>query len=74
MTRAARNGDAEEAATIDATFAPQWALFKAHGSLRLMYAIAERLSLPVGDPLLPLMRVGQDAVTTLDAALDRLGV
>jgi len=39
-----------------------------------MYAIADRLSLPVGDPPLPLMRVGGEAVAQLDAALDRLGV
>lgn len=74
LTRAAQAGNADETAAADAAFAPLWALFKAHGSLRLMYAIADRLALQVGDPPLPLMRVESDVVAQLDAALDRLHV
>ena len=74
LTRVAQDGDIDEAAAIDATFAPLWALFKAHGSLRLMYAIGDRLSLPVGDPPLPIMRVGTDVTAAVELALDRLGV
>lgn len=74
LTRAALDGDAEEAATIDAAFTPLWALCKAHGSLRIMYAIADRLSLMIGNPPLPVMRVEADVVADVEAALDRLGV
>lgn len=74
LTRAARAGRQDEAEAIEGAFAPLWALFKTHGSLRLMYAIADRLSLPVGDPPLPLMRAPDPAVAALHAALDRLGV
>ena len=74
LTRAAQAGRKDEAEAMEAAFAPLWALFKANGSLRLMYAIADRLSLSVGDPPLPLMRVGGSAVAAVDAALDRLGV
>lgn len=74
LTRAALKGDADETAAIDAAFAPLWSLFKAHGSLRLMYAVADRLSLPVGDPPLPIMRVRADVVTAIETALDRLNV
>jgi 4-hydroxy-tetrahydrodipicolinate synthase len=74
LTRAAQRGDAVETAAIDAAFAPLWALFKAHGSLRLMYAIGDRLSLPVGNPPPPIKRVRADVTAAVDAALDRLGV
>ncbi|MBB3348299.1 dihydrodipicolinate synthase family protein [Sphingomonas sp. BK069] len=73
LTRAAQNDDSDEAAVIDAAFSPLWSLFKAHGSLRLMYAIASRLSLPIGDPPLPIMRVGADIVAAVETALDHLG-
>lgn len=74
LTRAAQGGDADEAAAIDAAFVPLWALFKAHGSLRLMYAIGDRLSLPVGDPPLPIMRMGSDITAAVETALSNLGV
>ncbi len=72
LTRAAQNGDADEVAGIDAKFAPLWALFKMHGSLRVMYAVAERLSLLIGDPPLPVMRIGADGVAAVEAALEQL--
>ncbi|KQN25332.1 dihydrodipicolinate synthase [Sphingomonas sp. Leaf33] len=74
LTRAAQAGRGDEAEAMDAAFAPLWALFKAYGSLRLMYAIADRFSLSVGDPPLPLMRAPYPAVAAVHAALDRLGV
>ncbi len=74
LTRAAQVGCQDEVEALEAAFAPLWALFKAHGSLRLMYAIADRLSLSVGDPPLPLMRAGRSAIAAVHVALDRLGV
>ena len=72
LTRAAQAGDATETARLDAAFAPLWRLFRAHGSLRLMYEIADRLGLAVGNPPRPLQRVDPSVLPTLDAALDRL--
>jgi len=72
LTRAAQAGREDGAEALDAAFAPLWALFKAHGSLRVMYEIADRLSLPVGDPPLPLMRLERHVFTDLDAVLERL--
>jgi 4-hydroxy-tetrahydrodipicolinate synthase len=74
LTRAAQRGDAQATATIDAAFDPLWALCKAHGSLRIMYAIADRLSLAIGDPPLPVMRVEGHVVAAVEAALDQLKV
>lgn len=65
LTRAAQAGREEEAKDIDATFEPLWALFRTHGSLRVMYAIAELLQLPAGDPPLPLMRIDDDVAAAL---------
>jgi 4-hydroxy-tetrahydrodipicolinate synthase len=72
LTRAAQNGDADKVVEIDAAFAPLWALCKVHGSLRVMYAVAERLSLSVGDPPLPVMRIGADVVAAVETALEQL--
>lgn len=72
LTRAAQAGRADEAGAFDAAFAPLWTLFKTHGSLRVMYAIADRLELPIGDPPPPLLRLEGDAIADLDAILDRL--
>jgi len=73
LTRAAQDGEAVKLATIDAAFSALWALFKTHGSLRVMYAVADRLSLSVGDPPLPIMRLGGDVMAAVERALDRLG-
>lgn len=73
LTRMAQARHKGSTAALQAEFEPLWALFRAHGSLRILYAIADRLSLSVGDPPLPLRRVGSDIVAAVDAALDRLG-
>ncbi len=72
LTRAAQAGRAEEAQAIDAAFEPLWALFRAHGSLRIIYSIAELLSLPVGRPPAPLQLVGGDVAGQVAHALDTL--
>lgn len=72
LMRAARLGLVDDAAVIDVAFKPLWTLFRAHGSLRIMYAIADSLSLDVGAPPLPLLRVGTGIATELEAALDQL--
>ncbi|GGC01088.1 dihydrodipicolinate synthase family protein [Novosphingobium endophyticum] len=72
LTQAAQAGLIDDAAMVDAAFESLWALFRTHGSLRIMYAIADRLSLDVGDPPLPLLRVEAGIVTAVEAALDQL--
>ena len=72
LTRAAHAGRAEEAAALDAAFGPLWELFRAHGGLRIMYEVAEHLSLSVGAPPLPLRRVGGDIAGKVESALATL--
>ncbi|WP_294339059.1 dihydrodipicolinate synthase family protein [uncultured Sphingomonas sp.] len=74
LTRAAQAGRQDEAEAMEAAFAPLWALFKAHGSLGLLYAIADRLPLSVGAPPPPLLRAPDPVVAAIPGALDRLGV
>jgi 4-hydroxy-tetrahydrodipicolinate synthase len=73
LIRAARAGDVEKVEALEAAFAPLWSLFRTYGSLRLIYEIAERMGLAVGNPPLPLMRCGSGADAEVEAALERLG-
>jgi len=57
LTRAAMAGRRDEAAAIDAAFGGFWALFRRHGSLRIVHAAARLLDLPAGDPPLPVRPV-----------------
>ena len=45
ILRAARSGDAAEARRLDAAMRPLWDLFRAHSSLRVVYAAAEALGI-----------------------------
>jgi 4-hydroxy-tetrahydrodipicolinate synthase len=54
LTRAALSGDEESTTAADAAFGPLWELFRAHGSLRVMYLIANQLGLRPGQPPLPI--------------------
>jgi len=72
LTRAGQAGDGEAVAALDAALAPLWELFRAHGSLRVMYAIADRLGLKVGDPPLPLKRPPAEVLPKIEAALAAL--
>lgn len=75
LTRAAQSGDHATAAAISHRFAPLWDLFAAHGSLRVVAAVAEELGLTGSDelphPVRGLDEVGRRAVA---AALDAAGV
>lgn len=72
LTRAAQTGDRDEVSDWDAEFGPIWALFRAHGSLRVMYSIADVLSLQVGDPPLPIQRLPSEGLGDIEGALARL--
>jgi len=54
LTRAALSGDREATTAADADFGLLWELFRTHGSLRVMYLVAEQLGLRYGQPPLPI--------------------
>jgi hypothetical protein len=55
MVRAARSGDAALARSLNAQLQPLWDVFKAHSSLRVMYAVAKLRGLTRADPPRPLL-------------------
>ena len=72
LTRAAQAGDADLVKQIDEAFAPLWSFFAVHGSLRLIYDIAEMLGLVVGNPPLPLQRANAEVRAELELVIARL--
>ncbi|AVH45016.1 dihydrodipicolinate synthase family protein [Agrobacterium tumefaciens] len=74
LTRAAQAGDAQGAKQIDSAFEPLWTLFKEFGSFRVMYVIADLLSLCKIDPPLPILPLRDEARRRVAAALKHLGV
>jgi len=58
LTRAALAKDEAEVRRIDATLQPLWALFKQHGSLRVVYAAANLLGLTQAQPPRPILPLG----------------
>jgi 4-hydroxy-tetrahydrodipicolinate synthase len=74
LTRAALSGDREATTAADADFGPLWELFRTHGSLRVMYLIADQLGLRPGQPPLPIQpldALAGKAVVKAMAALSR---
>ena len=72
ILRAVQAGDAEEARRLDAAMEPLWALFRAHSSLRVIYAAATILGLgrpELPRPLLPLPEPARRAVAETLAQL-----
>lgn len=70
MTRAARAGDAVETARINSFFQPLWSLFREFGSYRVVYALANLMSLTSAHPPLPVLPLPRDHLPRLQAALD----
>ena len=54
IVRATEAGDADRARALNAYFEPLWALFRAHSSLRVVYALAEILGLCRAAPPRPI--------------------
>lgn len=73
LARAAQAGDLPEVARIEAAFAPLWSLFKRHGSLRLIYEIANEMGLTVGEPPQPLQRYDASQRVELEMMIEKLG-
>jgi len=60
LTRAAQSGDEQAAQRIDTLFAPLWQLFRAHGSFRVMYAVAGLLGLGNLAPPAPILSLAPE--------------
>jgi 4-hydroxy-tetrahydrodipicolinate synthase len=73
LTRASQRGDQEEATRLSNHLEPIWDLFRAHGSLRVVAAIAEQLDL-IGFPNLPrpILGLGDQDRTKVSAALEQI--
>lgn len=73
LARAARAGDRAEAARIDDAFQPLWQLFRAFGSFRVMYLVADLLGLAEIEPPRPILPLSREARSRAEAALRNLG-
>ncbi|MFD2205643.1 dihydrodipicolinate synthase family protein [Kiloniella antarctica] len=76
LAKAAQAGNVDEAQRIDSFFQPLWTLFKEFGSVRVVYAAVNILSLSDASPhlpILPLRPADQQRVAMAIQALDRLG-
>jgi len=72
LTRAALSGDGKSTFAADAAFQPLWTLFRAHGSLRVMYLIAEQLGLRSGQPPLPVQPLDGSVGLAVAEAMEAL--
>lgn len=72
LVRAAKAGDQERAAEINAAFEPLWSLFRAHGSFRVMYTIADVFGLGRFSPPRPVLGLDNATGNKVKAALDHL--
>lgn len=72
LAGAARGGEAQEAARLDAAFQPLWSLCQAHGGLRVSYAISRLLDLGAGDPPRPLLPLSGAVLDEVASALSGL--
>ncbi|RYB07061.1 dihydrodipicolinate synthase family protein [Lichenibacterium ramalinae] len=74
ILRAARRGDGAEARRLDAALAPLWALFRAHSSLRVVYAAADILGLCRAEPPRPILPLPAAVRADVAAVVERLGL
>lgn len=72
LTRAAQGGDQAEVARINAAFEPLWTLFRAFGSFRVMYAMADVLGLGPVAPPRPVLPTPETERGRVEAALQAL--
>ncbi|WP_182084006.1 dihydrodipicolinate synthase family protein [Aureimonas sp. ME7] len=72
LARAAAKGEAAEARRLDATLGPLWDTFRAHGSLRVMYALVSILEIGEAAPPLPIRPLDGDARDAVARAVEPL--
>ncbi len=71
---AVRRADGAGARALDARLRPLWELFTEFGSLRVVYAAANRLGLCASAPPRPILPVPEASLSRVGAVLDRLGL
>ena len=74
IVRAAEAGDAARARALDAELAPLWALFKAHSSLRVVYALADLLGLCRAEPPRPIRPLAPEVQAEIAAAITAMNL
>ena len=74
ILRAAERGDAAEARRLSAALEPLWALFRAHSSLRVVYAAADILGLCRAEPPRPILPLPAPVRREIAAVMARLGL
>lgn len=72
IAQAVARGDIATARRVNADLAPVWALFKAHSSFRVVYAMAGVLGLTEAAPPLPIHPLSASAVRDVEAVLKAL--
>lgn len=72
LTRAAQTGQKDETRRLNTALMPLWELFRTHGSLRIMYAMADQLGFKAGTLPAPLQRVRPEVAAQVEAALGNL--
>jgi 4-hydroxy-tetrahydrodipicolinate synthase len=72
LVRAAQAGDVAEVRRIDSHCQPLWELFKEFGSIRVMYAVANILSLSAAVPPRPILPLTDANRVRVTAALEAL--
>ncbi|MGH1573042.1 dihydrodipicolinate synthase family protein [Methylobacterium sp. P31] len=74
IVRAVEAGDTARARALDAELEPLWALFKAHSSLRVVYALADLLGLCRVDPPRPIRPLPPEVRAAVAAAIGRMSL
>ena len=62
IVRAAAAGDADRARALNAELEPLWTLFRAHSSLRVVYALADHMGLCRAEPPRPIRPLAPETV------------
>jgi len=74
LTKAAQASDREQAHAKNAALEPLWSLFKEYGSLRVVYVIAQYLSLTNAQPPRPILPLNTEARARIVKALGALEI
>ncbi|SFL76541.1 dihydrodipicolinate synthase family protein [Methylobacterium pseudosasicola] len=74
ITRAVQAGDAAQARALNAELAPLWILFKAHSSLRVVYALADHLGLCRAEPPRPILPLAPEIRAEIFATVRTLSL
>jgi 4-hydroxy-tetrahydrodipicolinate synthase len=72
LLRAAQAGDVAEMRRLNTAFGSLWDLFKQHGSIRVVYAAANRMGLTKAQPPRPLLPLGTTEQKQIEAAISAL--